>query len=343
MIIRSSDLKEGMILKNDILGKNGILLIARKAILTEKHIKNIRKLKIPYVCVLEEDREEQIRSKDFQWEKEYHKALLAVQSVFHNARLGNKLELDKIQQAIEPFIKELIKDNNILSKIRKINILDQYTYSHSINVGVLAIITGKWLGFPLNELKELTLAGILHDIGKSMIPFEILNKPDKLTDEEFKMVKAHVIHGYNYLKKTPGISVDILDGIRQHHERMDGSGYPLNLKGFEIHKYARVIAVVDTFDAIISKRPYKSRKSPFEAIEILHNSLFHALDSHICNVFLDNIFPLYIGNSVKLNSNEVGKIVTINKYLPTKPLVKVDDKFIDLSKNSNYEIVDLMI
>ncbi|MFT9497722.1 HD-GYP domain-containing protein, partial [Anaerosolibacter sp.] len=263
--------------------------------------------------------------------------------VFHNASIGNKLEIVKIQQAMEPIIKELIKDSNKLSKIRKVKMLDHYTLSHSINVALLATITGKWLGFSLEELKELATAGFLHDIGKAMIPIEILNKPGMLTNEEFQIIKKHAIYGYNCLKNTPNISKNILDGISQHHERMDGSGYPFKLKAYEIHKYARIIAIVDTFDAIISKRPYKPKQSPFKAMEILHSGLFHTLDPHICSVFLDNISILYTGNTVKLNSNEVGEIVTINKHFPTRPFVKIDDKFIDLSKNMNYEIVELMI
>ncbi|MBB6215993.1 HD-GYP domain-containing protein (c-di-GMP phosphodiesterase class II) [Anaerosolibacter carboniphilus] len=342
-MIKSNDLKEGMILGRDILLESGTLLIPSKAVLTGKHIENIRKLDIPYICILDENRTNEIESKNFQWEKEYHKALLALQSVFHNAYIGNKLEMDKVQQAIDPLIKELSKDSTILFKIRKINVLDQYTLRHSINVGLLATITGKWLGFSLVKLKELAIAGFLHDIGKAMVPLEILNKPDKLTIEEFEKIREHATLGYNYLKNTPIISKNILDGILQHHDRMDGSGYPLKLKGNEINEYARIIAIVDTFDAIISQRPYKSRQSPFVAVEVLHNSLFHTLDPHICNVFLDNILQLYIGAAVKLNTNEVGEIVTINKHLPTRPLVRVDNKFIDLSENMNYQIVDLII
>jgi HD-GYP domain-containing protein (c-di-GMP phosphodiesterase class II) len=342
-MIHSGDLKEGMVLGQDIQLESGPLLIPCKAVLTKKHIENIRKLDIPYIYIWFDNSTNEIESKNHQWKKEYHKALLALQSVFHNVCIGNKLEIEKVQHSIDPLIKELAKDNTILFKIRKINILDQYTLGHSINVGLLATITGKWLGFSFEELKELTITAFLHDIGKAIVPLELLHKPDKLTLEEFEILREHATLGFNYLKNTPAISKNILDGILQHHERMDGSGYPLGLKGKEINKYARVIAIVDTFDAIISQRPYKARQSPFVAVEVLHNNLFYALDPHICNVFLDNILQLYIGATIKLNTNEVGEIITINKHLPTRPLVRVDNKFIDLSKNMNYQIIDLMI
>lgn len=256
--------------------------------------------------------------------------------------MGKKLIVDEFDDSLKSLVDEIIKSNNVLGRLRQIEINDEYTYKHSINVSLIATMIGKWMGFSKNEIYDLAMAGLLHDIGKSRVPNEILNKPGKLTDEEYAIMKKHADYGYDILKNTSGINESIILGALEHHERVDGKGYPLGLYGNRIHMYGKIIAVADVYDAMTSKRVYKSKICPFRVAELIFQDSFGPLDPVIANTFLKNIFQFYVGNIVKLNDNQIGTVIFVNKYNPTRPLVKTSAGFIDLSQNYQYEIIDVI-
>lgn len=349
-LVRTSQLEEGMILAEDIMGKYDIVFLTSGTVLTDRHIENLTKLDLQYVYVMEKTNEavsDQILPPsvvivDRQLTKEYSQSMDQFKNVYQTVGLGKKIEREVVEKSVLPLMKEVVKSNNVLGRLRQIESSDAYTYRHSMNVGILAAMIGKWLNYSEKDLESLTTAAMLHDIGKSKIPEDIINKPGSLTAEEYELVKKHSNFGYEILKNSEGMTFDILCGVLQHHERMDGSGYPLGIKGNRIHEFAKIIAVVDVFDAMTSQKVYRSKVSPFKVAEHIVQNSFDTLDPYIANIFLENISKYYAGNIVKLNTGEVGEIVLVNKQSPTRPLIKINEKFVDLLKNHDYEIMDVI-
>ncbi|WP_432664027.1 HD-GYP domain-containing protein [Wukongibacter baidiensis] len=342
-LLQVDELQDGMLLAEDIYGRFGALYFASGAILSEKVIKGLKKLDVQYVYVVDDvDDQEEIVIVDNKLNSEYQKTVSNFKDIFFNVKVGKKLIVNEFDDSLKSLVDEITKSNNVLGRLRQIEMNDEYTYKHSINVSLIATMIGKWMGFSKNELYDLAMAGLLHDIGKSRIPNEILNKPGKLTDEEYAIMKKHADYGYDILKNTSGINENVILGALEHHERVDGKGYPLGLYGNRIHMYGKIIAVADVYDAMTSKRVYKNKICPFRVAELIFQDSFGPLDPVIANTFLKNIFQFYVGNIVKLNDNQIGTVILVNKYNPTRPLVKTPEGFIDLSQNYQYEIVDVI-
>ncbi len=349
-LLSVDQLEEGMIIGEDIIGNYGIMFLMKGTILTARYIQGIKRLGLDYVYVLESQRDSgsesgeknQVVIASMKLNKAYNKALDRFKSVYQNVGMSNEIEIQKVQEAISPMLQEIISHQNILGRLRQIDIEDAYTYKHSVDVCMLSVMIGKWLNLTPEMLNHLAVSALLHDIGKSKIPLEILNKPGKLTAEEFELVKKHTIFGYEMIKNSTEIP-EIAYGILQHHERMDGTGYPYGLKGEDIHLFGRIIAVADIFDAMTSERVYKKKESPFKTAELLGDNRFGELDPYICSVFLDNISKFYVGNIVRLNTGEIGEVILVHKNIPARPLIRIGEKFIDLSQQYEYEIMEIIV
>ncbi len=234
------------------------------------------------------------------------------------------------------------ENREIVSCISEMRAAGDYLYTHSINVALLSMLLGKWLKYDYLRLKSLVTSAFLHDIGKSRIPSEILNKPGTLDENEFAEIKKHCVIGYKLAESFPGMDEDILKGILQHHEREDGSGYPFGLRGDRIHEIAKIIAVADIYDAMTSNRFYKERACPFDVIDYIEKDHLGTLDHRITSTFLKNIASYYIGEHVILSSGDTGEIVYINPYHISRPIVKCGDKYVDLSAERSVKIAEMM-
>lgn len=192
-----------------------------------------------------------------------------MKSVFKSIAVDEKIDVDDVRRYSKTIIDEFGEyDYDILIK----NLLfdksvDEYLYNHSINVSILSSMIGKWMGIEGRELLLLTYSALLHDVGKTVIDPQILNKPSALTKKEFDEIKKHSEFGYKIVKKAQFLDPSVGMGVLMHHERIDGSGYPLGLKGEKIHKFAKIIAVADEFDAMTSNKVYSNKKSPFLCLE----------------------------------------------------------------------------
>lgn len=208
---------------------------------------------------------------------------------------------------------------------------DDSIYVHCLNVALIAHTLGIWLNFDDTTLRQLTLAGIVHDIGKINIPNEILTKPGKLTDEEFEEIKRHPSYGVDILR--PFISdFRILDGVALHHERNDGSGYPNHLTSTAIPQFAKVLAIADVYDAMTALRSYRASISPFDVVANFEKEGYAKYDSEYLLPFLEHIANAYIGVPVLLSNGLVGEVVMINRMKLSKPMVLVGTEFLDLDK-----------
>lgn len=222
---------------------------------------------------------------------------------------------------------------DMLHNMRQVN---DSTYAHSLNVAIISRIIGKWLHFSNEELDTLTLAGLLHDIGKTRIPDEVLNKDGKLTDEEFQMIRNHPKYGYDILKSQP-LNSHIKKAALMHHERCDGSGYPMGLTMEEIDDYALIIAIADVYDAMTAARSYRAPLCPFEVIAEFEKDGLQKYKPKYILTFLENIANAYQNNRVMLSDGTSARIVLLNHRRLSKPLVQLDDgACIDLEKSPLY-------
>ena len=222
---------------------------------------------------------------------------------------------------------------DMLHNMRQVN---DSTYAHSLNVAIISRIIGKWLHFSNEELDTLTLAGLLHDIGKTKLPDEVLNKDGKLTDEEFQMIRNHPKYGYDILKSQP-LNSHIKKAALMHHERCDGSGYPMGLTMEEIDDYALIIAIADVYDAMTAARSYRAPLCPFEVIAEFEKDGLQKYKPKYILTFLENIANAYQNNRVMLSDGTSARIVLLNHRRLSKPLVQLDDgACIDLEKSPLY-------
>ena len=222
---------------------------------------------------------------------------------------------------------------DMLHNMRQVN---DSTYAHSLNVAIISRIIGKWLHFSNEELDTLTLAGLLHDIGKTKIPDEVLNKDGKLTDEEFQMIRNHPKYGYDILKSQP-LNSHIKKAALMHHERCDGSGYPMGLTMEEIDHYALIMAIADVYDAMTAARSYRAPLCPFEVIAEFEKDGLQKYKPKYILTFLENIANAYQNNRVMLSDGTSARIVLLNHRRLSKPLVQLDDgACIDLEKSPLY-------
>lgn len=250
-------------------------------------------------------------------------------------------------------IDDLSRNKDAMIMLTDMQIMDHYLFQHSLNVCIYSTLLGMACGYDRDELMTLGLGALLHDIGKTRIDQAILLKPGRLSDEEFNEMKRHTELGYQMLKDEPNIPLLAAHCAYQHHERLDGSGYPRGLKGTEIHEYGRWIGLVDAYDAMTTHRVYRSAMLPHQVMEILYASAGTLFDSRMIELFRDKIAIYPLGVTVSLNTGETGIVVDLNASSPHRPVVRVLENSegeeleepyeIDLSKKLNIMISDVNV
>jgi HD-GYP domain-containing protein (c-di-GMP phosphodiesterase class II) len=328
----------GRTIKNDLINAYGVTVIPAKSKLNAEHLELIRKQRIDVLDIIFVD-EQQAPS----YRQMANSVVDSSKEMFESYRISRKIPLADIRKDVVPVIQEISRNPDIFALFSSVQGRDDYTYQHNVGVGVLSTLIGRWLHMSEAELSVLSLAATLHDIGKLKIPNEILNKPGKLTDEEFNLVKKHTIYGYEMLKETTGANSRITLAALQHHERNDGKGYPLGLKDEQIDSYSKIIAVADIFHAMSSKRPYHEAMPFHVIVDQMRRGSFGALDPHIVSVFLENIVKRTVGREVILTDGRVGEIVYLNPHDIETPLIRINDEYIDLSKMKELNIREISI
>ena len=238
-----------------------------------------------------------------------NKSKQAVYSMFSEARMGKAVDMGGAQALVEEISDSVMRNPGALIGLARLKTKDDYTYMHSIAVCALMVALSKQLGLNDEQTREAGVAGLLHDIGKMMVPGDILNKPGKLTDEEFVSVKEHPAAGHKLLLDAQGVSAISLDVCLHHHEKMDGTGYPDRLKGEEISLFARMGAVCDVYDAITSNRPYKQGWCPAESLRKMAEWSKGHFDEKVFQAFVKSIGIYPVGTLVRLESGRLGVVV----------------------------------
>ncbi|MEE3393625.1 MAG: HD-GYP domain-containing protein [Lachnospiraceae bacterium] len=248
--------------------------------------------------------------------------------------------VDEVLKTTSGIIETSGNSLHLLDMMQCMRSFDDLTYMHMVNVGLVSNIIGKWLKLSDEDLRLITAAGLLHDVGKLKIPNEIITKPDKLTDEEYKIIKSHPELGFEMLKDKP-IDTRIKLAAYQHHERYDGSGYPLGLKGNQIDFFSCIVAVADVYDAMTSDRVYRKGICPFEVIgKFEHDSSLY--NPQVLYTFTRRTVEAYVNTEVLLSNGEHARIVMINPNTASRPIVITDKGSYDLSKIPDITIAALI-
>ncbi|MBE6063760.1 MAG: HD domain-containing protein [Clostridium butyricum] len=261
---------------------------------------------------------------------------------FLSERSSSMNELSEFHKII---YKELeINSSHIIKSIIAYGSKTDSIYRHSVNVAVLGAVLGKWLEFSGEEINSIIYAGILSNFGKLKIDYEIIHKKSRLTDSEYEIMKTYPKVGYEFLKKNSNINDEVLNTVLTHHEREDGSGYPLGMYGTQISKFAKIIAIADVFDAINSKREYKEKMMPFEALRVLEEEAKGKLDKEYCMTFISHIINFYLGEYAVLSNGEMCKIIQMNINSIESPFVYIEEKdqFVDLSLEKEIYIKEII-
>ncbi len=342
--VQVSELKSGMKLAEHVVGETGAILVPEGTVLTQKTVDYLKYWRVKSVMI--EDEPESIQTAREAHQEKFKEEYLAtteqVMEFMEGIRGSRKVNMDEVREIVTE-IDAFARDVHSVKLVTEVKNKDYYTYQHSMNVGIYSSLLGRWLGYPSDVTYDLSIAGFLHDIGKTQVDNEILLKPGPLTPQEYDEMKKHASQGYDILKASEDLSIDIKLAVLQHHERENGTGYPLGFTGNKIHPYAKIISVVDIFDAITSNRAYKSRESPFKAVKELRDKSFKDLNAEVAFTFFKKITELFIGSTVVFDDGSMGEIVFLNQQDPTRPLVKLEDEFIDLTKNQEREIVDVLV
>lgn len=355
----TSELKEGMVTLTDTYSTKGKLILPKNTIITKSIISKLVNNDVLFVEIEDEAvelssdedifktfaiDEETIKSKPEykKFKRRYENNIRDVEEhlndiVHKNATLDTETMLNSTMNIIKSTDSPL----SIFTMLSTMKDYDDSTFNHSLNVSLICNIFGRWLNLSEQDIEIVTTCGLFHDIGKLMIPDHIIKKPGKLNDEEYNIIKTHSKLGYDLLKKNKA-DIHVQYAALMHHEKCDGSGYPLGLTDNQIDWAAQIVTIADIYEAMTAKRVYRGALSPFTVINNFEENGLRKYNPKFLLVFLENVVNSYLNCKVKLSNGEEGDIVYINKVSLSKPLVKTKDNFIDLSKNYNVSIESIL-
>ncbi|MDY0306206.1 MAG: HD-GYP domain-containing protein [Desulfovibrio aminophilus] len=256
-------------------------------------------------------------------EKVYNEALSYAKTFMDDVRKGKNVDYRDSLPMVDGVIDSVFRNERAGATLCKLRRFDEYTYTHCINVSVLAVILGRHLRLSKKALRMLGVAGLFHDVGKAKIPEDILNKPGQLSDKEFKVMQGHSLEGYRIMVGQKGLHPEILKAILQHHERYDGRGYPQGLKGPDIGKFSRIVSVVDVYDALTSKRVYKDALAPTRALGMMYQWRLSDFYPNSVEHFIKCMGVYPVGSFVRLSDGSFGIICDDNPAYLLRPKIKV--------------------
>ena len=359
-----SQLETGMYVLSIITKNKGISIKSEGYILKKENITQLKKSNVTYLIIdpsrtkIKENTEikiiheeeltddvtsEPTKSLDNEMKKAnklYNNAKVLQKKILDDITKDKVINTEAVQESTNAIVDSIFRNQDALSCMSRLRIKDDYLVEHSLNVSILMTIFCKHLGIERSIMEELALGAFLHDIGKVFIPDEVLNKPGRFTKNEYEIMKTHVNYGVKALKETPNISDIVMAVVSEHHERIDGKGYPNKLSSDKISQYGRMIAIVDSYDAMTAERVYKAGMHPIKAFKILISESPTSYDSELVEKFIQCLGIYPVGTLVKLNSGKIGLISKLNKSKPLQPYVRVFYN-VRLNQVINMEELDL--
>jgi len=311
----------------DILGKHvysddGRILLKSGIRLNSMYIKRLTELGVYYVYIADERLddidvvvEELIVLKQATM-KSLKNILRGVGSIDGSAG-------DECLNIMDQLLNYIMEMGDVNKSLNDVKTHDNYTFLHSINTGIMSVFLGMSLGMKKWSVRELGICGMLHDIGKIKVPANIINKNGKLTNEEFEVMKKHPIYGGEILSRNYKISVDVIKGVEQHHEKVNGKGYPYGLESDKISRFGKVVGICDVYDAVTSNRSYRKKLEPSQAYELILSGSGSQFDEKLVHSFKETFSVYPLGCCVKLSNGVEGYVIRQNKGFPDRPVIRV--------------------
>ncbi|MFL0194910.1 HD-GYP domain-containing protein [Clostridium sp. WILCCON 0269] len=315
-------IKEKDVIGKSILTCDGQVLLKAGVELTNNYINKLKQLGVFYLYV-EDERLEDVNIEDEKLLELKQSSIKSMSNIMSNLYDCNGKKLRKSLTGIEDMINYIIELGDVNKSLYDIQTYDNYTFIHSIDTCIMASFLGVSTGYDKWQLKEIGIGASLHDVGKTKIPLEILNKKAKLTDEEFAEIKKHPMYGGELLKKNVIISDAVIKIVEQHHERVDGKGYPYGLKDKQITNYAKLVCICDVYDAVSNDRCYRKKFSPNDAYELILSGSGSNFDQQLVHNFKDTFAIYPLGCGVELSNKIKGYVVRQNKGFPDRPIIRI--------------------
>lgn len=356
--IRVDKLQKDMIAASDVLSIMGVKVVTEGTVFDDNLIEKIKKCGVTAVYIKTEDAPDTNKKnadtkiiygsvqavKDSQqfneFKENFENSIQNVKkSLVKVISSNDEIDIDGLISQVDKTMSSLSTGLELFEMLNCMKERNDSLFNHSLNVALMSSVLAKWSRLPQADIDTLVAAAMLHDVGKLKIPSDILNA-EKLSAEDRRYMRKHAIYGYNLLKGK--VDDRISQAALSHHERYDGSGYPMAKKGLEIHSFARLIAIVDVFDELTSKRENNTSVCPFEVIRMFETDGLQKFDTEYLLIFLSGIADTYIGYKVLLSNGKEGTIVFSNKSVPSRPMVKVDNRYMDLGMDNSISIVRLL-
>ncbi|WNF37136.1 HD-GYP domain-containing protein [Bacillaceae bacterium IKA-2] len=362
MRVETNQLKIGCILSKDVQSITNQVLMRKNTILTEEFVTVLKVFLIDYVEVEETlVNGESFKPREVIEPKDNHKNILdknadkpfldlylqavhTYKKLFQGWQAGTKVDILSIRKILLPLLEKLDQQPEKLILLHHYATKQDYISHHAVTLGVLSAYLGRKLNYKKAEEIQLGIAGMMADSGMAKIPNSILQKKVALTSFEFEEIKNHPLYSYNMIKGIPGVTDGVLVGVLQHHEREDGSGYPMSLTSNKIHKFSRVISVIDIFHAMTSERQYKLKQSPYKVVELIIKDNFGKYDINVVQLLCKLVSNFSIGKKVRLNNNDIGEVIFIEPQSPTRPMIQIEksNEFIKLANRSDLYIEEVL-
>lgn len=343
------DLKPGMILARTIVNSEMVVVLSEDTLLTKAHITRLNFLNIPVVYI----KDEYELSKNYQnvssifnrsnaFVKEYDSVVQEARGIFEEAGKSGTVPLPETQVIVKDTIAPLARNSGAIDYLYELNHKASDIYNHSLRVSILAGVIAKWMHFTRAKTRDIIMAGFFHDIGKCKFPQRLLDKNiNTLQGEDYEDYIKHTVDGQHILSGIDGVSDGVKLAAMQHHERMDGTGFPFGSRGEDIHEYARVIMIADIYDNITTERQGYVKQTPFAAIAYLTENMYVTLDPTVCVPVLTHIKDAFLGSRITLNNGEKGVIAAYPNDFAAHPIVSLEsNEIINLNEHPELTITE---
>lgn len=348
--ISIKDLQPGMVLARTILNDNFIIVLAENTLLTKAHITRLNFLGVKYAYVKdavdagipEQTIVQSMVNRSQAFIADYQEVLTFAEAIFLLAAQKKEVGTKDAKALAFKSITPLAKQSGVIDYLYELKNMDNSTYNHSLRVSILSGVLAKWMYFDDAKIRDIILAGFLHDIGKTQLDQKLLEKNiENLSSAEYEIYIQHTLNGYHLLSNSADLSDNVKHAALQHHEKTDGSGVPFNSSGDEINEYAKIIAITDLYDHMTTEREGFPKHTPFSAIEKIKQEMFTTLDPKYCMPFLLNVQLSFIGSKVLLSNNDKGKIIQYPKDYAALPVVETETHaIIDLNFHPEIKIIE---
>ncbi|MBP8597793.1 MAG: HD domain-containing protein [Selenomonas sp.] len=338
-----------MLLARTIVNSDMVVVLSEDTLLTKAHITRLTFLNIPVVYIKDEYELNQnyqtvtaIFNRGNAFIKEYESVVQEARSIFAEAGKSGQIPLESTETMVQDKLAPLSKNSGVIDYVYDLNHRASDIYNHSLRVSILAGVIAKWMHFDHAKISDIILAGFLHDIGKTKFPQRLLDKNvNTLQGEDYEAYIQHTVDGHHILNNVSGLSEGVKLAAMQHHERMDGSGFPFNCNGADIHEYARIIMIADLYDNITTEREGYIKQTPFAAIAQLTRNMFTSLDPTVCVPVLTHIKDAFLGSRVTLNNGEKGTIAAYPNDFAAHPIISIsNDEILNLNEHPELMITE---